>query len=113
MAIQHAGLGEVIDLATFGPEGKDSHSVALVKTDHFETMRLFVGAGTSVPQHKVNGPITVQCLRGTLKFLVGTKPKLMSPGTWLHIDGGQPHAIEAETDCVLLVTILLIDDEEE
>lgn len=111
MAIEHAALGEVIDLETFGPQDTDTHTVALVKTDRFEAVRLFTRAGSTVPPHKVDGPITVQCLRGEATFFVGAEPQEMGPGTWLHIDGGKVHSIEARTDCVLLVTIVFGRDE--
>lgn len=109
MAIKHADVSEVIDLETFGPEKNDSHTVALVKTAHFEVVRLFTRAGSSVPPHKVTGPITVQCLRGEGTFFAGTEPKEMRPGSWLHIEGGKVHSIEAKTDFVLLVTIMFVD----
>ena len=83
MAIEHAVPGEVIDLETFGPQNTDTHTVALVKTDRFEAVRLFTRAGNTVLPHKVDGPLT-----------------------WLHIEGGTVHSIEAKTDCVLLVTIV-------
>jgi len=109
MAIEHAALGEVIDLRTFGPENTDTHTVALVKTEHFEAIRLYARAGHTVPPHKVDGPVTVQCLRGEAMFFVGEDPKELDPGTWLHIEGGKVHSIEAKTDCVLLVTIIFAD----
>jgi len=113
MAIEHAALGEVICLETFGPQNTDTHTVALVKTNHFEAIRLFTRAGSTVPPHKVDGPITVQCLRGEATFFVDTEPREMSPGTWLHIEGGKVHSIEAKTDCVLLLTIVFVKDEGE
>ncbi|MCL4218879.1 MAG: cupin [Candidatus Hydrogenedentes bacterium] len=113
MAIKHAALGEVIDLATFGPENKDTHTVALVKTKHFEALRLFTKAGSTVPPHKVDGPITVQCLRGHAIFFVESEAREMQAGNWLHIEGGKVHAIEAKTDCVLLITIIFTRDEGE
>ena len=108
MAIEHAAFGEVIDLKTYGPENADTHTVAIVKTDKFEAIRLFAPAGSTVPPHKVNGPITVQCLRGDVVFFVDTEPREMSDGSWLHIEGGKLYSVEATTDCVLLVTILFV-----
>lgn len=106
MAIEHAEPGEVIDLNTFGPDEDDSRTVALVKTQQFEAMRLFVRGGKVVPEHYVDGPITVQCLRGECKFFAGQSSQPMEAGSWIHLDGGTPHSIDAISDCVLLVTIL-------
>lgn len=110
MAIEHAAPGEVIDLNTFGPDDNDTHTVALVKTKHLEAMRIFVRGGAVVPEHYVDGPITVQCLRGELKFFVDGDPQPMQAGTWLHLEGGTPHSIDAISDCVVLVTILFTEN---
>lgn len=106
MAIEHAVSGEVIDLNTFGPEDNDTHSVAIVKTDRFEAIRMCVYAGSTVPPHDVEGPITVQCLRGEGTFFVEDDPKAISAGSWLYLEGGKTHSIEAKTDLVLLVTLV-------
>ncbi|GMV94881.1 MAG: cupin [Candidatus Hydrogenedentes bacterium] len=108
MAIKHAEPGEVIDLKTYGGEKTDTHTIALMKAKHFETVRLFIRAGSTVPPHKVNGPIAVHCLRGDAVFFVKSEPRALRAGNWLHIEGGKVHTIEARTDCVLLVTIIFV-----
>ena len=112
MAIEHATPGEVIDLKTFGPENTDTHTVALVKTEHFEVIRMFVRAWNTVPPHKLDGPITVQCLRGEARFVVGAEPQTIRAGEWLYLEGGELHSIEAISDCVLLVTIVFVGESE-
>ena len=102
MAHEHAKPGTVIDLNIFG----ENKSAALVKETKFEVMRMIVEAGKSIPPHKTNGPITVQCLRGKCKFFVGEEPRELVPGCWLYLAGGTMHAIEADETTVLLVTIL-------
>ena len=67
---------------------------------------MIVEAGKSIPPHKTNGPITVQCLRGNRKFFVGEEPRELVPGSWLCMAGGTMHAVEAEETTILLVTIL-------
>lgn len=102
MAQQHATPGAVIDLNTFG-EGK---TTAIVKEDTFEAIRLIVEPGKPIPPHKVNGPISVQCLRGSCTFSIGNEPRKLVGGSWLYLAGGQMHAVESEEGAVLLVTIL-------
>jgi quercetin dioxygenase-like cupin family protein len=101
MSIPHAEHGQVIDLSTFHTE-----SAALVKTGAFEVIRIVVGAGKSLPSHKVEGPITVQCLSGRCTFFVDDQPRELSPGAWLYLSGGTQHAVKAAETSVLLVTIL-------
>ncbi|HQX50576.1 MAG TPA: cupin domain-containing protein [Planctomycetaceae bacterium] len=102
MAHEHAKPGTVIDLNTFG----EDKSTALVKETKFEVIRMIVEASKSIPPHKTDGPVTVQCLRGKCKFFVGEEPRELVPGSWLYMAGGTMHAIEAEETTVLLVTIL-------
>jgi len=106
MAHEHARPGTVVDLNTFG----EDKSTALVKETTFEAIRMLVSAGKSIPPHKTNGPITVQCLSGKCKFFVGEEPRELVPGSWLYLTGGTMHAIEAEEKTVLLVTILFHKD---
>lgn len=103
MAIEHARHGEVVDLSKF----HTTESAALVKTEAFEAIRLVVKEGKSLPPHKVEGPITVQCLSGRCTFHVEDEPRELGPGAWLYLKGGTTHAVEAAEDSVLLVTILL------
>jgi len=102
LAIEHARHGQVIDLTTF----HTADSAALVKTGSFEVIRVVIKAGKSLPPHKVDGPITVQCLSGQCTFFVGEEPHKISPGMWLHLNGGTIHAVEAAESTALLVTIL-------
>lgn len=105
MAIEHVQPGEVVDLETFA-SAQTKKTAALVKTEHLEVIRMHVGAGGKVAEHRVDGPITVQCLQGRATFVVAGEPREMRAGSWLHLEGGADHAIEAAEDTVLLVTIL-------
>jgi len=88
------------------------NSTVLVKTEQFHVLRVVVEAGNALPAHKVDGPITVQCLSGRCRFLVEREPKEMQAGCWLYLNGGTKHAIEAVDTSVLLVTRLLGDKSE-
>lgn len=102
MAIEHATHGSVIDLGSFG----DGKTTAVVKESLFEVIRVVVHPGKPFPEHKVDGPITVQCLSGSCNFSIEQKPSELKAGSWLYLDGGVKHAIDASEECVLLVTIL-------
>lgn len=103
MAYKHATPGDVMDLSTFG----ESQTTALVKTPQFEAIRIVMQPGRPIPAHKVDGPITVQCLSGECTFLVGDESRQLVAGSWLFLTGGTMHALESQEPCVLLVTILL------
>jgi len=102
MAQEHAEPGVVIDLNTFG----ERQSTAVVKEEKFEAIRIYLDPGRKIPPHKVDGPITVQCLSGKCTFYVEDEPRKLEPGSWLYLEGGAMHSLEAEERCALLVTIV-------
>lgn len=102
MAHEHASPGVAIDLLTFG----ETMSTALVKERDFESILLRLAPGRSIPDHKVDGPITVQCVSGKCTFSVGTEPRELVAGSWLYLEGGTMHALQAAESCILLVTIM-------
>ena len=65
MAHEHAEPGVVIDLNSFG----ETQSTAVVKEEKFEAIRIYLDPGRKIPPHKVDSPITVQCLSGEMRFL--------------------------------------------
>jgi quercetin dioxygenase-like cupin family protein len=103
MAIEHAQHGQVIDLNT---HYDDEKTAALVKTEEFEVIRIRIDEFGSLPPHKVDGHITVQCLSGKCTFLVEGEPRELTAGAWLYLEGGAMHSVEAAEAAVLLVTIL-------
>jgi quercetin dioxygenase-like cupin family protein len=104
MAHEQAAPGVVIDLNTFG----ETKSTAFVKEVKFEAIRLFLNPGKKIPAHKVDGSITVQCLSGRCTFFVEDEPRALVPGSWLYLEGGTMHSLEAEETCTVLVTILFV-----
>ncbi len=104
MAHEHAAPGVVIDLNTFG----ETKSTALVKEVKFEAIRLYLTPGKKLPPHRVDGPITVHCLSGRCTFFVEDEARALVPGSWLYLEGGTMHSLEAEETCTVLVTILFV-----
>ena len=103
MALNHAKPGEVVQLQASG-QGPASTS-ALVKTDRFESVRLIIAAGTTIPTHKVGGFLTLYCVEGQVRIELDSEVR-MRPGDWLYLDRGEPHSVHGIEDSVLLLTIL-------
>ena len=106
MAMQHVRPGEVFDLAPSSSSPVNEFSVAIVKTKMFEAVRLVVLSGTSIKEHKFDGPIMLQCLEGRVLLGLSECTRELSDGHWLYLDGGTPHSISGIQDATLLLTIL-------
>lgn len=100
MALTHVKPGEIIDV-----QGHAAGTVALVKTESFEAIRLAVRAGARIPPHEVSGDVTLHCLEGRVELTVGSE-KTLSAGQWIYIEGGTEHAISGVEDSILLLTIV-------
>lgn len=104
MALRHAVSGEVIDLRPLGDALATSKTSAIVKTEQFEAVRLVVPARTTIPQHQVEGCITLHCLEG--RVVLGHEEDVeLGPGDWIYLERNVPHSVQAVEDSSLLLTI--------
>ena len=107
MALHHAHPGEIVDLGPKGSGLGQAKTTAIIKTDHFEAVRLIVHAGSEIRQHKVPGEITLHCLEGHVELGVDPIPIVLKANEWVYLEGGVPHSIKAIMDSSLLLTIFL------
>lgn len=104
MALQHAKSGQPVSLSA---AGEQANRVALVKAEEFEAILLKMSAGESLPNHRVNGSITLHCLSGRADLEVEGETQRLEEQSWVFLEGGVPHGLEAITDSTLLLTIIL------
>lgn len=107
MALRHAVPGEKIELTRGDDDIAHFTSVALVKTAHMELIRLVVPKEKPLPEHWVEGEITILCLEGELVVEMQGRETVLGPNEMVYLGGGQPHAVRANQDAVGLLTILL------
>src|SRR5690606_8514639 len=103
---QHVEAGEIADLAPLGEGLHEAATHALVKTDRFEAIRLVLPAGATIPEHAVDGPITLLCLEGRVTLHRDGAGLAMREGNWVHLSAGEPHSLEGLQDASLLLTII-------
>jgi quercetin dioxygenase-like cupin family protein len=104
MDIHHAAAGEVMRLpAISDPQAK---TAALVKADSFEAIHLVVRAGEHIPDHKVEGSMSLYCIEGEAAIVTQAGERRLSAGDWLYLQPGAPHAVHGITDAGLILTIL-------
>ncbi len=108
MSLVHAASGDVISLHPLGDGLSHAMSTAIVRTPHLELIRTVLRAGRKVPEHKIDGELTLQCLEGELGVSTQGRQIRLLPGQMLFLDGGVPHAVEAVKDSSALLTLLRI-----
>lgn len=107
MAQQHAQSGQVVRLAPWTDSSSDARTTAVIKAEQLEVVRVVLAAGKVFPEHRVQGEITVLCLQGRIIFRTPTSEQQMGPGDFIHLQRGEPHALEALEDASALLTICL------
>jgi quercetin dioxygenase-like cupin family protein len=107
MALQHAASGERIALQRGEDDIANFTSIALAKTEHMELIRLIVPKDKPMPEHRVEGEVTLLCLEGEIAVDAHGRSVVLRPNEMLYLAGGEPHGIRANRDAVVLMTILL------
>ena len=94
------------------PSGFESR--ALFKSRDLEVIQLLMPEGYRMSDHRVDGEITLQCLKGCLQVIshaVGEpdpRPKMrLAEGELMYLKGGEPHQLLAVVASVVLLTIAL------
>jgi quercetin dioxygenase-like cupin family protein len=106
MATRHATPGETVDLSTWGEELPQVHSKTIMRNDQLELARIVLRGGERWEEHRVDGPIVIQCLSGRVRCSVRGEDRLLSGGQLMYLPGGVPHGLKAEVDASLLLTIV-------
>jgi len=107
MALQHAASGERIKLERNEDDIANFTSVALIKTQHMELIRLVIPKDKPLPEHRVEGEMTLLCLQGEIAFDAHGRTTILHPNEMVYLAGGEPHSVRANKDAVGLLTILL------
>ncbi|MET0520233.1 MAG: hypothetical protein ABW005_15535 [Burkholderiaceae bacterium] len=107
MALSHANYTQLIDLGPLADGGTDSPSTSLIKTEHMQLLHLVLHRGQSLPQHKLAGELSLQCLAGRVRLSTPGLELPLSAGQLIVLRGGEPHTLLAEQDSCLLLTLLL------
>lgn len=107
MSLPHASSGQLIDIRPLGAQLSSAPSRAILKSSSLELMRMVLPAGKTVAEHQVPGEITIQCLEGRVELSAHGNRQMLRAGDMVYLEGGVPHALHAQEDASLLVTILL------
>jgi quercetin dioxygenase-like cupin family protein len=109
----HAYPGMPFDLRPAGESLSEAATVPLVKQETFEAIRMVIHKGQTMPEHRVEGAITIYCLDGRLAFTARGKTHDLKAGHWLYLLGNEPHSLCGIEDSSVLLTILFPRSREE
>lgn len=110
MSQYHPVPGEVIDIRPLADKLLDTASIALVRTDDIEVMRLVLPNGKSIPEHHVPGEITLQCIEGIVEVQARDATQQLQAGELLYLHGNTPYALYALENASILMTMLRKDE---
>jgi quercetin dioxygenase-like cupin family protein len=107
MAIHHAASGDLVDLRPLGLPLDDTQSRTILRDEQLKVMRLVLPSGKELPEHAVNGPITMYCLEGAIDVTAHGSCRTMRAGDFMYLAGKVAHVLRATEDASMLVTLVL------
>lgn len=98
MATHHASSGALLHLRPLGAPLDDTQSTALLRDEQLKVMRLVLPAGKELPEHAVDGPITMHRLKGAIDVTAHGSRKIVRAGDLMYVAGKVPHVLRTDRD---------------
>jgi quercetin dioxygenase-like cupin family protein len=77
----------------------------LVKEGGLSAVLTVMRAGTDLPEHHTEGPVTIHCLSGRIELSAGGRSAEIGPGELAALDSDVRHSLKALTDSAFLITL--------
>ncbi len=88
-------------------ESADRRAVSLIKDDALNVLLMVLKKGAHLHEHRTKGPIALQLVSGSIRFIGGPQQRIISAGEMVGLDRGIPHSLEAlEESTLILVTAI-------
>lgn len=107
MALPHAQLLDVINVAPLGEQLHGQVSTSLIKTDRIQLQHLVLAPKQDIPQHHVDDECTIHCIEGDVEVVMGAGVRRLRAGNVIVLPAKQQHGLRARAESALLVTLLL------
>lgn len=85
------------------PSGRQART--LLKSGPLRVVLIELGPGGTTAEHQAEGPITIQPLRGHVRFTAGAQVHALGPGELLSAGAGVRHAVASDEGAVFLLTV--------
>lgn len=95
-------LESLID--SFPPESILSRNI--YQDEVIKTVLFGFQPGQELTEHTASVPAILHFLRGEATLILGQETKQAQRGTWIHLPANMPHSIKAESETVMLLTLL-------
>lgn len=79
--------------------------LTLLKGQRLRVVLVALHAGTEIPSHQTDSPISVQVIEGTLTFRTEAQILTLRAGQLLTLQAGIRHAVEAVEESAFLLTL--------
>lgn len=80
-------------------------TITLSKQEGQRVVLVGMRAGAELEEHVAPGAISVQLLEGAIQFTTRDEARPLRPGDLLTLAPGRPHAVRAEGESILLLTL--------
>ena len=107
MALPHAKLLDVINVAPLGDRLDGQVSTSLIKTERIQLLHLVLAPHQDTPQHHVDDECTIHCLEGEVEVVMGLGVRQLRPGNVVVLPAKERHSLRARSRAAVLVTLLL------
>jgi quercetin dioxygenase-like cupin family protein len=97
--------GEIRQLLEERAWSTGRNSKTLAKYDDFRVVLTALRAGAHIPEHRTEGRISIQTVRGHIQVRAEGRTFAMRAGALLTLDRDVPHDVEAQEDSAFLLTI--------
>jgi quercetin dioxygenase-like cupin family protein len=91
---------------------KRVHTKLILETAFTKEIRIHLGAGQSMKDHRAPSPIIVHVLEGEIEFGVDGQTYNLTKGSILSLDGGIAHNLFAKSESMVRLTLSKVDSEE-
>jgi quercetin dioxygenase-like cupin family protein len=81
------------------------NAMTLYKGQGLRVVLVAMHAGTTIPSHRADSPISLQVIEGVLKFSTDAQTVTLSQGQLLALHAGISHDVEAVEESVFLLTV--------
>jgi quercetin dioxygenase-like cupin family protein len=98
-------LPSVIDLHGNDVPLARTHTEPLLNAGGMKVIRIEIPQGSEIPRHSTPDGATLQCLSGSIVVALDDDEVRLSSDQMMYLEAHQPHAVRANIDSVLLLTM--------